>query len=382
MRALAYFKKGDIHFADDLPEPTINSDEEVLIEVSWAGICGTDLHEYSDGPIFMPQDGGSHPLSGKKLPQPMGHEMSGIVSKIGSKVTKVKVGDHVVVEAGCSCMDVKRWKESPLKGGKTCSACEKGLVNICAHACFTGLGTSGGGFAERLTVSQDHCIPIPKDLPLDVAALVEPLSVTWHAAKVAGFQKGQTACVLGAGPIGLATILTVKGLGASKIVVSELAQIRRDMAASMGVEVFNPAEHKDAIAELRKIPEGATGFDAAFDCSGVKATFNTALHVTTFRGVSVNIAIWGNKPIDYYPMDITLQEKRLTGSIGYTVQDFKEVVEAIHTGEIPIDDCRQMITGKQKLEDGWEKGFVELMNHKETNVKILLTPNNHNELST
>ncbi|QLL34143.1 hypothetical protein HG536_0F04700 [Torulaspora globosa] len=381
MRALAYFKKGDIHFADDLPEPTIENDEEVLIDVSWCGICGTDLHEYLDGPIFMPRDGGEHPLSGKRLPQPMGHEMSGIVSKIGSKVTKVKAGDHVVVEAGCSCLDIKRWENSSLKTNAACSACAKGMVNCCAHAGFTGLGVTGGGFAERVTVSQDHCVVIPKELPLDVAALVEPLSVTWHAAKIAGFQKGQTACVMGAGPIGLAAVLVLKGFGASKIVVSELASIRRDLASSLGVEVFNPAEHADAIEELRKIPVGQDGFDAAFDCSGVKATFDTALHVTTFRGVSVNVAIWGNKPIDYHPMDVTLKEKRLTGSIGYTVEDFREVVEAIHSGRIPLQDCRQLITGKQKLEDGWEKGFLELMNHKETNVKILLTPNNHNELN-
>lgn len=382
MRALAYYKKGDIHFADNLPEPQIGSDDELILNVSWCGICGTDLHEYTDGPIFMPKDGCAHPLSGMGLPQPMGHEMSGIVAKVGPKVTKVKVGDHVVVEAGCGCLDEHRWKKSPDFKSKTCTACTKGLVNCCAHAGFSGLGVVGGGFAEKVVVSENHCIPIPKDLPLDVAALVEPLSVCWHAVSLSGFASGQTACVMGAGPIGLATILVLKGFGAGKIVVSELAAIRRDLASTLGVETFNPAEHgKDAIENLRKIPKGQDGFDFAFDCSGVKATFDTALHVTTFRGTSVNLAVWGSKPIDYHPMDITLQEKKLTGSIGYTAKDFEDVVAAIKTGNIPIEDCKHLITGRQRLEDGWEKGFMELMNHKETNIKILLTPNNYKELS-
>lgn len=97
MRALAYFKKGDIHFTNDIPRPEIQTDDEVIIDVSWCGICGSDLHEYLDGPIFMPKDGECHKLSNAALPLAMGHEMSGIVSKVGPKVTKVKVGDHVVL---------------------------------------------------------------------------------------------------------------------------------------------------------------------------------------------------------------------------------------------------------------------------------------------
>ncbi|QLG73127.1 hypothetical protein HG535_0E02110 [Zygotorulaspora mrakii] len=380
MRGLAYFHQGDIHFTDNLSEPKIQSGDELILEVSWCGICGTDLHEYTDGPIFMPKDGCANELSGNGLPLAMGHEMSGIVSEVGSKVTRFKKGDHVVVDAGCGCLDTHRFEDTQLSG-TMCNACKIGMVNCCSHAGFIGLGVGGGGFAEKVLVAEQHCIKVPKEIPLDVAALVEPLSVSWHAVSSSGFQRGQTACVFGAGPIGLATILVLKGFGASKIVVSELAKIRRVLAESLNVETFDPSKHgKDAIEELRKIPEGDDGFDFAFDCSGVKPTFDGALKVTTFRGTSVNLAIWGNKPIDYYPMDVTLKEKKLTGSIGYVVKDFEGVVSAIHDGRIPLSDCRHLITGKQKLEDGWEKGFLELMNHKDSNVKILLTPNNHGEL--
>ena len=75
-----------------------------------------------------------------------------------------------------------------------------------------------------------------------------------------------------------------------------------------------------------------------------------------------------------------IRDRKLTGSIGYVVQDFEEVVDALHKGDISIEECKHLITGRQKLENGWEKGFMELMNHKETNIKILMTPNNHHEL--
>lgn len=381
MRALAYYKKQDIHYAEDLPEPVIGSPKELIIDVAFCGICGSDLHEYTEGPIFMPKDGQTHPLSNRPLPQPMGHEMTGIVREVGSGVTKVKVGDHVVVEAGCGCKDLPRWPQSKHHGKPQCAACEAGLDNCCEYAGFTGLGVVGGGFAERVVVGEYHAVPLPKDIPLDVGCLVEPLSVCWHALKLANFKAGSSALVLGSGPIGLATILALKAMGASQIVVSEPAKIRREFAEKLNITVFDPSEHGyDAVAELRKISKSGNGFDYAFDCSGIKPTFDTGLGAITYRGTLVNVAIWGKK-LEFDPMDVTLQEKHFTGSIGYVVQDFEEVVAAIHKGDIKVDEIRHLITGKVNIKDGWEKGFLELMNHKETNVKILLTPNNNNELN-
>lgn len=383
MRAIAYFKQNDIHFSSDLPEPRIGADDEVLIDVSWCGVCGTDLHEYLDGPIFMPKDGETNPLSGEELPQPLGHEFSGVVAEVGPKVTKVKVGDHVVVEASLGCLDTHRWSKTRLSctQDKPCGACRKGFTNCCEHNGFTGLGVVGGAFAEKVVAGERHCIKVSPDLPLDVAALVEPLSVSWHALRSAGFQKGMTACILGAGPIGLTTIAALKGAGAKKIVVSELAQIRREFAQSIGAEVFDPTAHGTNAAEvLKKMSGDDDGFDFAFDCSGVKATFDMGLAVTTFHGVCVNVAIWGHKPVDYYPMLVTCKEKILTGSIGYTTLDFESVVNALQNGDIPLDDCKKLISGKYTLEDGWEKGFMQLMHHKDKCIKILLTPNNHGEL--
>lgn len=381
MRALAYFGKQDIRYTKDLEEPVIETDDGIEIEVSWCGICGSDLHEYLDGPIFFPEDGKVHDVSGLGLPQAMGHEMSGIVSKVGPKVTNIKAGDHVVVEATGTCLDHYTWPNAAHAKDAECAACQRGFYNCCAHLGFMGLGVHSGGFAEKVVVSEKHVVKIPNTLPLDVAALVEPISVSWHAVRISKLQKGQSALVLGAGPIGLATILALQGHGASKILVSEPAEIRRNQAAKLGVETFDPSEHKeDAVNILKKLAPGGEGFDFAYDCSGVKPTFDTGVHATTFRGMYVNIAIWGHKPIDFKPMDVTLQEKFVTGSMCYTIKDFEDVVQALGNGSIAIDKARHLITGRQKIEDGFTKGFDELMNHKEKNIKILLTPNNHGEL--
>jgi (R,R)-butanediol dehydrogenase/meso-butanediol dehydrogenase/diacetyl reductase len=153
------------------------------------------------------------------------------------------------------------------------------------------------------------------------------------------------------------------------------------MAKKLGVEVFNPSKHgHKSIEILRGLTKSHDGFDYSYDCSGIQVTFETSLKALTFRGTATNIAVWGPKPVPFQPMDVTLQEKVMTGSIGYVVEDFEEVVRAIHNGDIAMEDCKQLITGKQRIEDGWEKGFQELMDHKESNVKILLTPNNHGEM--
>ncbi|CCK71804.1 (R,R)-butanediol dehydrogenase KNAG_0I00120 [Huiozyma naganishii CBS 8797] len=380
MRGLAYFKKGDIHFTDELREPEIEADDELIVDVAFCGICGTDLHEYTDGPIFMPKDGEKNVLSNKSIPQAMGHEFSGYVAKVGPKVTKVKVGDRVVVEATCSCVDLHRWPESKHYKTPACNACKDRCDNCCEYAGFMGLGVVGGAFAERIVTIEHHVVKLPDGFPMDVAALIEPLSVAWHAARVSKFPPGKSALVLGAGPIGLAMILVLKAQGASKIIVSEPATMRRELADRMHVETFDPSTHGDkSVAMLRSKTFDGKGFDFAFDCSGVPATFNTGLQAAHYRGTLCNVAIWGSG-FDFNPMGITLLEKDVTGSIGYTVQDFAEVTEAFKDGKIDIEECKHLITGRYRIEDGWEKGFLELMNNKATNIKVLLSPNNHGEL--
>ncbi|CAR22312.1 2,3-butanediol dehydrogenase [Lachancea thermotolerans CBS 6340] len=382
MRALAYFGQKDIRFTDSLAQPQVSHEDEVEIDVSWCGVCGSDLHEYLDGPIFFPANGKTHAMSGQGLPQAMGHEMSGIVSKVGSDVSKVKVGDHVVVGACCTCEDRARWPDVKHEREGLCIACKTGNPNCCTDLGFCGLGCQSGGFAEKIVLSERNVVKIPNSLPLDVAALVEPISVSWHAVRISKLQPGQTALVLGAGPIGLAAVLALQSHGAGTIIVSEPADTRRQKAEALGAQTFNPTEHGDNVIEaLRKLAPGGEGFNFSYDCCGTSETFSAGLHTLTPKGVAVNIAVWGPKPIDFYPMDVTTSERFVTGSICYTTQDFEEVVDAMDKGKIDINKVKTMITGRERIENGFENGIMDLINNKEKNIKILLTPNNFKELA-
>lgn len=383
MRALAYFGKGDIHFTNDLKEPQIVTPDELIIDIAYSGICGTDLHELTDGPIFFPKDGCRHEISDNELPQAMGHEMAGVVSKVGSAVTKFKVGDHVSVEPTGTCRDRYRWPDAPNANKPKCAACKKGMYNTCAHLGLIGNGVQSGGFAERCVINESHCYKVPKHIPLEVVALIQPIAVSWHAVGVSRYRQGDgSVLILGGGPIGLATILALNGHGCTDIVVSEPAKIRRDLAEKMGARVFDPTKYtpEESVRLLREMAPGGDGFDFSFDCSGVPVTMRSSIECLTFRGTAVNVAMWANKPIDFFPMDITRQEKTYTGSMCYTYHDFEEVIDAFEKGLIDPEKARHMITSKVPLERGFEDAMMRLITHKEETIKVLITPNNFGEL--
>ncbi|CCK72469.1 2,3-butanediol dehydrogenase KNAG_0K01040 [Huiozyma naganishii CBS 8797] len=385
MRALAYFGKGDIHFTKDLEEPRITTDDELLIDIIFCGICGTDLHEYTDGPIFFPSDGHKHEISNNELPQAMGHEMAGIVREVGSGVTQFKVGDHVSVEPTGTCRDRYRWPEAPGVNKEKCAACKRGMYNVCSHLGLIGNGVQSGGFAERVVINESHCYKLPNHIPMEVVALVQPIAVSWHAVRVSKFKPGSSVLILGGGPIGLSTILALNGHGCTEIVVSEPAKIRRDLAEKMGAVVYDPMQHsyEENIKYLRALAPDKDGFDYCFDCSGTPATLRSSIECLTFRGTAVNVAMWATgKPIDFFPMDITQQEKSYTGSMCYTHHDFEGVIDALEKGTIDPEKAQHMITAKVPLERGFEDAMMRLITHKEETIKVLLTPNNFGELDS
>ena len=188
MKAARFHGPGDIRI-DDVPEPTVGPGQ-VKVDVDWCGICGTDLHEYLDGPIFIPPKGAPHPLTGEEMPVVMGHEFAGVVAEVGDGVTTVKEGDRVAVEPYDVCGE--------------CAACRAGRYNICRKLGFVGLDGQQGGFAERCVVDARWAHPLG-DIPTDLGALVEPLAVAYHAVRLSELQPGGTAAVFGSGPIGLVT---------------------------------------------------------------------------------------------------------------------------------------------------------------------------------
>ena len=352
MKAARYYDQKDIRI-EDIPEPELKPGT-VAIDVAWCGICGTDLHEYLEGPIFVPPKGKPHPISGEEAPVTLGHEFSGTITALGEGVTGLEVGQNVVVE--------------PYIVGEDVDTGEGSNYQLSENMNFIGLGGRGGGLSEKIVVEQRWVHPVG-DIPLDEAALIEPLSVGHHAFVRSGAGEGDVAIVGGAGPIGLLTAGVLKASGLT-VYISELSEARKEMARTTGVadEVFDPRE-VDVAEKVRELTDGK-GADVGFECSSVPVVLDMLIDAVKPGGVIVNVSIWGRKPEVDMP-NLVLKEIDLRGTIGYS-NDHPATIKLVQEGKL---DLSKFITGRLALDELVEKGFDELINNNEHHVKILVNPN-------
>lgn len=346
MRAALYYGPGDVR-VENVAAPSASAGQ-VLIRVELCGICGTDLHEFYDGPVFCPTATEPHPLTGATAPVILGHELVGVVEALGAGVTDLAVGDRVVVEPRQTC--------------GACPACASGRYNCCPDAATIGLQGGGGGLAELVAVNASLVFPIGNLAP-EVGAIVEPLAVALHAVRRAGEVSGSRAVVLGAGPIGLLVVWVLKTLGAKEVVVMEPASTRRERAMVFGADrVVDPSTNEPVLA-------AGGGADVAFECAGVDATLAGALDAVRTGGVVVNVAIAGKRlTVDLLPL--ILKEISLIGSICYA-DDHAAAIGLLREHDFPVD---RFITGRIALEDVVERGIRALAEHADAHVKIVVGP--------
>ena len=351
MRAARYHGRGDVR-VDEVPEPDLRPGT-VAIDVAWCGICGTDLHEYLDGPIFIPAPGSPHPVSGEEAPVVLGHEFSGTVSAVGEGVDGLSVGDAVVVEPYIIREGVDTTEGQPYQ--------------LSPDMNFIGLGGRGGGLSEKIVVERRWVHPVG-DVPLDQAALIEPLAVGHHAFVRSGAVAGNVALVGGAGPIGLllSALLTAQGL---TVIITEVSAARKAKATETGVaaHVLDPSE-VDVAERVRELTNGA-GADVCFECTSVDAVLDTLLDAVRPGGVIVNISIWGH-PATVDMQKLVLKEIDLRGTIAYA-GDHPATIELVRSGKV---DLAPFITARIPLEDLVTGGFEQLIHHNDTQVKILVHP--------
>lgn len=351
MKAARFHGRKDIRI-EDIPEPEIRPGA-VKIDVAWCGICGTDLHEYLEGPIFCPAPGSPHPLSGEESPVTLGHEFSGIVSELGEGVTDLTVGEGVVVEPYFVCDE--------------CPPCKAGNYHLCEKMGFIGLAGGGGGLSEKIVVDRRWVHPVG-DIPLDQAALIEPLSVAHHAVARGDVKAGDIALVGGAGPIGLLVAAVLKAEGAT-VIISELSEARKQKARDTGVadHVVDPSQ-EDLIARVREIT-GGVGADVAFECTSVNVVLDELFDAVKPTAVIVNVSIWG-KPAQLDMQKLVLKEIDLRGTIAY-VRDHAATIKLVQEGKVNLEP---FITGRIPLDDLIDEGFDTLINRNETAVKIIVHP--------
>lgn len=350
MQAVRFHGIKDLR-VEKLPVPECGKGQ-VRVKPAWCGICGSDLHEYLGGPNICPTT--PHPLTGEKVPLTFGHEFSGIVESIGEGVTKFKTGDRVCVQ--------------PIIYDGTCGACHEGLINCCYSGGFIGLSGWGGGLSEYVVAPEASIYKVPDNVSLEVAALVEPLAVGWHAVNVSTFQPGQSALILGSGPIGLSTILALKARGGNGlIIVSEVSSQRKSFAKSFGADVILDPTSDDIVARCLELCDNQ-GVHVVFDCAGVQAGLDQAVQAVRARGTVVNVAIW-EKPCSINPNLFCFKERRYQGVATYQAGDFQAVLDAISSGSMKPEG---MITKKIKFDEVVEEGFQALIKDKDRQVKILV----------
>jgi len=349
MRAALWHGRDDVRIGE-VPEPTAG-ENEVKIRVKWCGICGSDLHEYRAGPMIIPQK--PHPLTGRTSPIILGHEFSGDVVEIGSGVKNVSEGDRVVVNALIYCGQ--------------CFYCGIGEYNMCFKLGSTGLA-SDGGFAEFVTVPSYATYKIPPEVTYEMGTFVEPLAVAIRAVKRGRAHVGNTAAVVGSGPIGLLVQQAAAACGAGKVYAIEPIPERRGLAKNLGAtEVFNPSEG-DVSKEIYALTDGMRA-DVAYECVGNQVAFDTAVRVTGRRGMIVMVGL-AIEPLAVPFLRLWGHEKEITTSQGY-VDEFPPAIAFLADRRVQVEP---MITSKITLDDLVQKGFKELIRRPEENIKILVSP--------
>lgn len=297
-------------------QPQAPGPDEVRINVAYCGVCGTDLH------IFL-----GHMDQRVDMPQVIGHEMSGIVAEVGSNVSEWEVGDHIVVR--------------PLDPCNNCPACAAGHAHICQNLKFLGIDTPGA-FQGSWTVPAHTLHRLPADLPLDHAAMIEPLAVACHDVRLGEVTDGDKVVVIGGGPIGILNALVARNAGGD-VLVSEVNQFRVNLARELGLNAINPAED-DLFAHVDEWTGGA-GADVVFEVSGTAIGAETMTKIARTRGRIVIVAIFADAPkVDLF--QFFWRELQMRGVRVYEPQDYDEAIQLAADGALPLE---QLITERYPL---------------------------------
>ena len=295
-----------------VPEP---KDHEILMKVEYVGMCGSDIHGFEFGPFIPPKD------PNQKIG--LGHEVAGEVVKVGSKVTRFKAGDKVLIEPGVQ--DDK------------CEYCRTGRYNICPDVDFMATQPIyKGALTQDMTHPEEWTYHIPEGMTTMEAALVEPAAVGMHAAILGGAQLGKSIVILGGGTIGLMVLQACKSLGATDITVVDIMQNRLDLALKLGASRVINGKEQDTVALLRS-PEyfGDHGCELVFEAAGSVFTAQQAVQIVA-RGGKIMMVGTQSKPVPIDFLKIN-REVMIQTSFRYC-NNFPQTIEAIASGKFNVKD--------------------------------------------
>jgi (R,R)-butanediol dehydrogenase/meso-butanediol dehydrogenase/diacetyl reductase len=332
MRAAVYRGREQLT-VEDVDEPACTPGS-IKVKVAHNGICGSDLHEFYAGPNSVPTE--PHPLTGYRLPLTLGHEFAGTVAEIGEGVRNVSVGDRVAIEPIYRC-------------GK-CPSCQLGHYNSCRQIGFAGL-MAPGGMAEYTVVPAWMAHRLADSISPELGALVEPMSVAYHATRLSEVHEGDSAVIFGAGPIGIGIWFALRGIGVEAVTVVEPSPTRREAIAALGAaDVLDPAR-TDPAQHVAQRTRGH-GADAAFDAAGVAASVSAALSCLASRKRLVAVAVY-ERPIETELTKLIMNESLIQGSLGYTAVDYRAVIDLMARGHYATTGWVSHVPIEQVVEEGF-----------------------------
>ncbi|WP_157219397.1 zinc-dependent alcohol dehydrogenase [Flavisphingomonas formosensis] len=313
------------------PEPAAH---EIVIKVARCGICGSDVSMTDPRSPVVFADGAR-----------LGHEYAGEVVAIGRDVTGFSVGDRVTA--------------LPTQGCGTCTACRAGDPNGCS-----GCHHVMGGYGEYTRADARLAIRLPETLSLTDGALVEPLACGGQAARLAGIGSGARVLVLGAGPIGLASIFAARRAGAARIAAAARSDRARALAEAIGADAFfeGVASPEELAARLGGAP------DVVIECTGAPGRIGTAIDLVASRGTVVNAGLCFDAQTIGFGAAIGKQIT-LRFSLAYTLADFRRAVDALAAGHV---EPRAMIGETIALAD--LPGTIEMLRGRRSDHKLMVDP--------
>ncbi len=324
----------------DIPQP---KDNEVLVQLEYVGICGSDLHYYETGAI------GDYVV---KPPFVLGHEPGGTVIEVGKNVKHLKAGDRVALEPGRTCGH--------------CEFCKEGKYNLCPDVVFFATPPVDGVFQEYVAHEADLCFKLPDNVSTLEGALIEPLAVGFHAAIQGDAHLGQKAVVMGAGCIGLVSMMALKARGVSEVYVVDIMEKRLEKALELGAAgVINGAK-EDVVQKVNEITNGR-GMDLVIETAGTEITTRQAIQIAR-KGSNIVLVGYSKTGEMTLPMSLVL-DKELTFKTVFRYRHiYPMAIEAVAAGKV---DLKGIVTDIFTLDEA-QKAMDYSVNNKADIVKAVI----------
>ncbi len=344
MQKGAFMRGTDQMILKEIPVPEIK-DNEVLVSVEYVGICGSDVHYFHHGSC------GAYKVD-QNEDFMLGHECAGTVVKAGDAVSSLKVGDRVALEPGITC-------------GK-CEACKSGHYNLCPDVVFLATPPVQGCNEEYIAFPADMCFKLPENVSTREGALIEPLSVGFYAAWQGAVDAGDSVIILGAGCIGLVTLLACKARGAGQIIVADLVDARLEKAKELGATAVLNSGKEDILKKAGELT-GGRGFDVVFETAGASATISQTPFLVRRGGTVTLVGISSEEEISYNFAQIMDKEVTIKSVFRYK-NIYPRAIAAVASGAI---DLESIVTHEFDLEH-IQEAYDEAVKNKTDLVKAVI----------